>query len=149
MMWPVSSRRLRMAAVSARVCRVHLPDLVGVYFPGVPADVAWTPIARRSYAERAKLYRSVANSLDAELMGGVLPHHSGDQSLWYIGIAQLGYCIPGARCIVVRVTRAPDDLRCKIMRQFPDQPFLGIKAEHDIAVLPHFLGFGADRMMMQ
>src|SRR5271169_4759641 len=49
----------------------------------------------------------------------------------------------------MRVTRAPDDLRGKILRQFLDQSSLGIKAEHDIAMFPRLFGLGADRIMMQ
>jgi len=56
---------------------------------------------------------------------------------------------PGARRIVMRVARAPNDFFGKILRQFLDRPFLGIKAEHDVAVLPHLLGLGTDRIMMQ
>jgi hypothetical protein len=52
-------------------------------------------------------------SRDAELVGGVLPHYSGDKRLRHIGAPQPSEGIPGARCIVMRVTRAPDDLRSK------------------------------------
>ena len=84
-----------------------------------------------------KLLNFLANWIDAELIGQIPPHHSSYQSLRHIGIALPGDRIPGARRIVMRVARPPYDFRGEILRQFLDQSFLGVKAEHNIAVLPH------------
>jgi hypothetical protein len=70
---------------------------------------------------RRILQRGLANSRATLNWSAALPHHSGDKSFRHIGAPQPSEGIPGARCIVMRVTRAPDDLRSKIPRQFLDE----------------------------
>src|SRR5215471_12132197 len=106
-------------------------------------------VIRSPYGSSARNSRGrFPKRLDSELPDRVAAHHARNQRLRYIGGAQAGQCIPGARCIVMRIARAPNHLAGEVLRQLLDHPLLGIEAEHDVAVLPHLFRFGADRIVM-
>src|SRR6202022_3337665 len=105
-------------------CRRPPPEAARSGLDGCPHGATLDRVAATVLpGSRARLRSRLTNRLDAELIGGVLSHHSSDQRIWHLGVAQLGDSVPGACRIVMRVPRSPDDFRGKVLRQFLNQPF--------------------------
>src|SRR5579871_376061 len=113
---------------------------------------AWRPIG---VSPEASLCLGAAGScidlhqLDPELRRRVTAHHARQRRLVD---ARARECLDGferAGRVVIGVARSPDDLVREVVRQLLYQPFLGVEAEHHVALFPHFLGVGADGIVMQ
>src|ERR1700722_7022015 len=115
----------------------------------VASDLAWRATACKAtmltFPGLTKTASGMLEQLDTKLMGGVPAQHPCDHRFRHGRPAQLGDRVPGARRVVMRVARPPDHLRGEIGRQLLNEPLLGVEPEHDVAVLPHLLGLGADR----
>src|ERR1700735_807988 len=106
-----------------------------------------------TYQIRSRIWRREGadprHQVDAELLRGVAAQHSSHRGLRDIRGGHLLNRVPCAGRILMRITRSPNDLLGEILGQLENQPLLRVKAEHDLALLPHLFGVGSHGIVVQ
>ena len=105
-----------------------------------PAPFSQAVLAAIAPRSEAGCYATASLSLIPNWLAALPPIMRAISVLRHVGAGKHRDRVPCAGGVVVRIARAPDDLVGKIVRQLLDQPLLGVKAQHDVAVLPHLFG---------